>query len=597
MQTAVRLFGLTLFCLLLATPVLAGSLPTSVNGAPELAAATCDTTPGNLLTNPSFEASDTGWRFYSNGQATFRVAAGDAADCAQAAEIVIQSPGTNVQLYQSDVALEPNTDYRLTFAAKSSSGRDMSLFLHKDTPRYSSYGLKNWQVDLSSSWQTFEMSFTTSGFSQPVADGRLRFWLAPYDVAGETFWIDDVALVPIDGTPEETPEPPLPTPTVAPPEETPEPPPPTPTVAPPEETPDPPSPTPCDSVTGNSLTNPSFESNTAGWSFYTNGKGAFESINSGAFHCDRAAKVTIQQPGTNVQLNQNGIALDPNSEYRLTFAAKSSSGRDVSLFLHKDTANYSSYGLKNAQANLTTSWQTFEMTFRTEGFSQPVQNARLRFWLAPYDVAGETYWFDHVVLERIGDAPPPPPEETPTPAPTTPPPGGSGDELVIYDWNKPVTTSDRGFPRNQPPQANFDWTTPVNYADGTLYYRAEIKNQPVPQNDMRLQFCFWQTLGNNNFGLENCGRQMNVPGQSGTVVCWSQPVDSMWKLNGRSIDWERPRYRVAVAIKNGAGKPISDYNGWNWNGEKASDWYPLNMRFTVVVVPQGGTFSGWADGC
>ena len=175
--------------------------------------------------------------------------------------------------------------------------------------------------------------------------------------------------------------------------------------------------------------------------------------------------------------------------------------------------------------------------------------------------------------------------------------GGStgGPQILIFDLNRKVTESDRGFPWNQPPMENGNWVTPYNYAGGTLYVRAEIKNQPVPQQDMRLQFCFWQELNGNNFGLETCITTQNVPGTTGTVRCWSAPIQSMWKLNGQSLDWTRPRYRVAAVVKNGDKEPVSNFNGWNWNGENPKHWYPLDMRFTAIVVPKGGDFSGWGS--
>jgi hypothetical protein len=38
------------------------------------------------------------------------------------------------------------------------------------------------------------VEFTTSGFSGTVNDGRLMFWLAPYDAAGDQYFIDNVSL-------------------------------------------------------------------------------------------------------------------------------------------------------------------------------------------------------------------------------------------------------------------------------------------------------------------------------------------------------------------------------------------------------------------
>ena len=162
--------------------------------------------------------------------------------------------------------------------------------------------------------------------------------------------------------------------------------------------------------------------------------------------------------------------------------------------------------------------------------------------------------------------------------------------LLVFDWNSPVTQAQRGFPWNDPPMAsaNGNWIAPINYAEGTIYLRAEIRSQPVAQTN-RLQFCMWQYA----FTLETCSSMRTEEGTPGNVVTWSQPIQNMWKLDGNPMDWANPRQRYGVAIKNASGLPVSNFNGWEWNGEDPTLWYPLDMRFTVVVVPKGGTFSGW----
>jgi len=173
-----------------------------------------------------------------------------------------------------------------------------------------------------------------------------------------------------------------------------------------------------------------------------------------------------------------------------------------------------------------------------------------------------------------------------TPTPTlTPPPG---EELLVFDLNRPVTKDDHGFPWDKPPLANGDWTKPINFAEGTLYLRAEIFDQPVPQ-DMRLEFCVWQASNTR----ENCSNRATVSGAPGTVVTWSVPVQKMWKKDGLPINWSAARDRNGVAIRNRQGQPVSDFSGWAWSGENPDNWYPLNMRFTVVVVEKGAGFSGW----
>jgi len=170
--------------------------------------------------------------------------------------------------------------------------------------------------------------------------------------------------------------------------------------------------------------------------------------------------------------------------------------------------------------------------------------------------------------------------------------GANPNELLIYELDRTVTKADRGFPRDQPPraEANGNWTTPVNFAQGTVHYRVHVRSQPQPQN-MRIQLCIWQ----DSLTLENCGPLATVSGATDTVVTWSGTVQSMWKKNGISIDWTRARQRYGIAIKNAQGQPVSDLSGWAWSGEDPNAWYPLDMRVTIVVVARGATFSGWEN--
>lgn len=154
---------------------------------------TCDPTADNVVENGGFEMGRDPWKFYSNGRGNFTVTS-PGHECEQAARVQINQPGNNVQFYQAGLTLEPNTQYRLRFAAYSSTGRDLALYVHKHGAPYTNYGLSMQQVNLETGWQEYEVEFTTSGFASTVNDGRLRFWLAPFAKAGDVYWIDDVRL-------------------------------------------------------------------------------------------------------------------------------------------------------------------------------------------------------------------------------------------------------------------------------------------------------------------------------------------------------------------------------------------------------------------
>jgi len=196
----------------------------------------------------------------------------------------------------------------------------------------------------------------------------------------------------------------------------------------------------------------------------------------------------------------------------------------------------------------------------------------------------------------------------PTLTPTTDPSLPPVDEILVFDWNKPVTIDDHGFPGDAPPLANGNWIVPNNFSEGKLYVRVEIRSIPVNQNNVHLDFCIWQNgkLANGeDFRFETCTGRSGIMGAAGTLVEWSDAIPDMYKKEGYPIDWTQPRWRNAVAIKNSQGIPISDYlPEWRWGcGEdqncdpiaNRAAWYPLDMRFTVVVVEKGKSFSGWGN--
>jgi regulation of enolase protein 1 (concanavalin A-like superfamily) len=157
----------------------------------------------------------------------------------------------------------------------------------------------------------------------------------------------------------------------------------------------------------NLLSNSGFESGTAGWSFFTNGTGSFASVSPG-FAGTRSGRVTITTAGSNMQLHQSALPLEPNTRYTLTFTAYSSSGHDLSVSVIKQSAPYTGYGLTNRVFNLSRSWQTFSTEFTTSGFSGAVTDGRLRFWFASLAAAGDIYFLDEVQLRKTVVTPLPP---------------------------------------------------------------------------------------------------------------------------------------------------------------------------------------------
>jgi hypothetical protein len=152
--------------------------------------------PGNVVLNPGYELGTANWTFYTNGSGSFTTTTAGPYECAKSAQVAITTAGTNVQLYQYNVPLQPNTAYKLTLAARSTTGRDAVVYLGKHTSPYTNYGIAGVTLNLTPQWQVFTINFTTAGFTAPVNDARLRFTLDPFDAPGESYYFDAVALAP-----------------------------------------------------------------------------------------------------------------------------------------------------------------------------------------------------------------------------------------------------------------------------------------------------------------------------------------------------------------------------------------------------------------
>lgn len=588
----------------------------------------------NVVANGGFESGISSWSFYTNGTGSAAVSSPGYLGTGSAAVISINTAGTNTQLFQNGISLAPNTDYRLTFAAYSSSGRDLRVSLSKHSSPYTNYGINRERMYLTAGWQIFTIDFTTSGFGSPVSNGRLYFWFASDAKAGDVYHIDQISLATIDNSippDEEAPSAPSgldasldssnsaqlswsvasdnvgvlgyivyrngvdvgstsgtsfldggldpsssytytvvafdeagnesgPSNEVTVSTPNPNQPPSTPgnlqangisetqvslswnpstddgsvslyrifrdssqigtsttatfvdsgmssgeshqyqVMAVDDEgsesalslavtgstLPDTTSPSVpagvqatgttttsiqvtwlastdnyalfgyrvyrdgnqvaeitgtsfldsgllpdashtytikaldaagntsgfSDSAIGStfpvsdpgpgpsSVSNGDFEAGMSSWTFYTSGSGSAVASSPG-YAGSSAARITINNAASNIQLFQNGVSLEPNTDYRLTFAAYSSSGRDLRVSLSKHSSPYTNYGINRTRMFLETSWQTFTLEFTTSGFGLPVTNGRFYFWFASDAKAGDVYYIDQIILAPI----------------------------------------------------------------------------------------------------------------------------------------------------------------------------------------------------
>lgn len=442
--------------------------------------------------------------------------------------------------------------------------------------------------------------------------------------------------------------------------------------------------TPSLSESINIVSNPGFESGTTQWFFYTNGSGTFLNDVPGP-SSPSAGHLTISKEGTNVQLYQKGLVLEPNTLYNMSFKAYSNTGHDLSVTIQKHGPPYIKYGLSNYVINLGTSWKEHTIQFTTSGFSGTVNDARLMFWIAPYDAVGDQYYFDDIALISESATPPPPVKPTITTQPSnqTVDVGqtatfnviATGTAPLSYQWQKNNTNitgatsptyststaslSDNGavfrvIVSNSAGSATSDGATltvdastqsnkqlvlidvtyihnttvsqvpllkpavdgqkstpsgkafsffnlpswvpnnlvsPVNYAQGTLYQRLQVMTKPSTKN-VTYQICLFQDTI--TASKHACSAESKLKFTSPGTYYAQQSMPSLYQYN--NLVWSRNLLIEMLVVKDANGNPVDDRYGFGgkWSGSpNLGLYYPMKVRYTSIIVPQGGGAPVW----
>ena len=150
-------------------------------------------TATNLLVNGSFESPIVDpWGTWNNsGCASIlsRQNSNAAAGSACARCDISQTTGTDwhIEFAQYNRSLVQGVSYDLTFWARSSQLRYLSVSSQKSAPDWRNYGLYQ-RLAITTNWQQYTATFTAN---ETVSDARLQFFLG--ETTG-TVWLDDVRL-------------------------------------------------------------------------------------------------------------------------------------------------------------------------------------------------------------------------------------------------------------------------------------------------------------------------------------------------------------------------------------------------------------------
>lgn len=166
-----------------------------------------------------------------------------------------------------------------------------------------------------------------------------------------------------------------------------------------------------------------------------------------------------------------------------------------------------------------------------------------------------------------------------------------GNEVLVYDWNRGLQNAAQAQgrlvegttpsqPNNQPVRHNTNWTAAPNFAGGTYHVRVKIGCMTA-NDDFALAINHW--CGNTG----SCGELFTTPALN----------DLRFSFTGSAIT---RTFSIPLSdftnLRNFTFATARTLVGW-FAGENDNNFtsavIPFDLRFTIVNVAPGGTFSGW----
>mgnify|MGYP006368398053 FL=1 len=129
------------------------------------------------------------------------------------------------------------------------------------------------------------------------------------------------------------------------------------------------------------------------------------------------------------------------------------------------------------------------------------------------------------------------------------------------------------------PERPKDWTSPVDYRNGTVHIRLEILEKPPGNAPTTWSLCYIPNKGQGNgYGCTNTGVYTDVGVYEKDV-----PMTSFWE--NEAIIWTEGIKQMDLVIK--------DDSGGQGHAHKRADhekFFPTKVRITMVQVAAGSTY-------
>ncbi len=167
--------------------------------------------------------------------------------------------------------------------------------------------------------------------------------------------------------------------------------------------------------------------------------------------------------------------------------------------------------------------------------------------------------------------------------------GGSSLNLLdtVYEHRMPTTTEQSITFFTSSNDVRRDWLAPVNYANGTIYQRLEVLSKPTNEV-MYYQLCL---VPNDDISIKPaCSRASGLTLSQTGVYEFTQPLSSFYEYY--NIDWSRGINSLMVIVRDKNGNTIDEVSVERSGGTLES-YFPMQVKYSVALVPSGGEFKGW----
>jgi len=152
----------------------------------------------------------------------------------------------------------------------------------------------------------------------------------------------------------------------------------------------------------------------------------------------------------------------------------------------------------------------------------------------------------------------------------------SAEQFVLVDADYTHTKESHAYhaPTGKQPA---NWKTPIDYANGTAYYRLEVFEKASTEN-LHMGICF---VGGSYccFGYQ----QFTKPG----VYEWSFPIPSMWQFG--TMDWSKNMTDVPLIMRDRNAVKVDSTEAY-YGKPNTSLYFPMKSHLTVTIVSKGGTY-------